>query len=288
MFICFIAGCELIIPNSYLNKLLHNNDKRSLIFPFIFISLMMALLFLLKKNYYPFIAFFYLYILVDILKNTDRENRILMCKRIVIMSVLGLCFAGIRIGADYYVNGFDKSDKLHTIQEKLAQPLFKPSTELNQKHSSLSMKDRGVTLVELIKRDKWFGKNFVTGFGHYGYFTIGSPRAYYELIKWAAISLLIYICIILIAKGCVDQRILGVLAILLSIALIAASLNHSWTKDFQAQGRYLFPILSIFGVLIGRSRKIFETNLFMLGVSQLYVLSLYSFIFVALHYIPRS
>ena len=72
------------------------------------------------------------------------------------------------------------------------------------------------------------------------------------------------------------------------MALIGVSLYHSWTMDFQAQGRYLFPILCMFGVLLGRCRQLFDTRLFILSVSQLYVLGLYSFIFIALINIPRT
>ncbi len=81
---------------------------------------------------------------------------------------------------------------------------------------------------------------------------------------------------------------LAALVMVMSIALIGASLHHSWTMDFQAQGRYLFPLLSMFGVLLGRCRTIFETRLFVLSVTQLYLLGLYSFIFVALMNIPRG
>jgi hypothetical protein len=288
LFICFIAGCEMVRSDSYLNGLLKTESERSLIMPILCISLLLASLFLLKKNYYPFIAFFYFLILLQIFKKPDRKAKMVASNRIVLVTLLAMCIAGIRVGADYYVNGFDRSQKLQAMQEKMADPLYKPSTELHKKHISLKLKDRGTTLYELIKRDKWFQKTFATGFGVYGYFTIAAPRIYYNLVKWAAISLLLYIYLVLFIRGGLENSAIGVLAAVLFIALIAVSLHHSWTIGFQAQGRYLFPIVPILGIVLGRARHIFDTRLLTLTVSQMYVLALYSFIFVALLSIPRS
>lgn len=287
LFICFIAGCELVRPQSYLNRLLQTEGERSLILPTLLISFLLALLFLLKKNYYPFIVFFYFLILLQIYKTSDRGAKIIVCKRIVLVTLLAIVIAAIRIGADYHVNGFDRSQKLHAMQEKMAHPWYKPSTELHKKHISLNLKDRGTTLNELIKRDKWFQKNFVTGFGVYGYFTIAAPKTFYNLVKWAAIFLLFYIYLVLFVRGGLENSAIGILAAVLSIALIAVSLHHSWTRDFQAQGRYLFPIVPIFGIVLGRARHLFNTRLFTLGVTQMYALALYSFIFIAILSIPR-
>ena len=288
LFICFIAGCEIVNPNGYLSRLLKAEDSRSLIIPVILVSLLLALLFLMKKNYYPFIAFFYFLILLQIFMTPDRRAKMIVFKRIILVTLIAMCFAGIRIGADYYVNGFDRSQKLHAIQEKLAHPWYKPSTELHKKHISLKLKERGTTLDELIKRDKWFQKNFGTGFGVYGYFTIAASKTYYDLVKWAAIILLFYIYLVLFLRGGLENSATGIFAAVLSVTLIAASLHHSWTEDFQAQGRYLFPIVPILGIVLGRTSHIFNTRLFTLGVCQMYLLALYSFIFVALQNIPRS
>ncbi len=282
LFICFIAGCELIRPASLLNKALGSESVIKRILPTVTIALLLGLLFLLKKNYYPFIAFFYFCLLLRIVKPDSPGSRSTAVFRIIALTVFALCFAGIRIGMDYYVNGLDRQEKILTMQEKTAKKNFKPSTELEEKHIYLHKKARGIPLKSLIVKDKWFGKTFQTGFGMYGYFTIKAPPKYYEIAKWFALILLIYFLGTIFIRGSFEDSIVAIIAAMLSVALIGVSLYHSWTMDFQAQGRYLFPILCMSGVVLGRCRELFGARLFVLSVSQLYLLGLYSFIFVAL------
>lgn len=287
LFICFIAGCELIRTNSYLNRIIRNHHGRGLFFATLFLAVMLAMLFLLKKNYYPFIAFFYIFVLWQIFRADEREARKIFCKRLVVVTVMAIALTGLRIGADYYVNGSERQEKMLVMQEKMAHPWYKPSTELHEKHTSLYLKARGTTFKELLVKNKWLEKSFITGFGVYGYFTIAAPELYYDLVKWAAGALLFYIFLVLFMRGGLENITLAMIATGLSVALIGVSFYHSWTMDFQAQGRYLFPILPMLGIVLGKAREIFDSRLFILGVTQLYLLGLYSFIFIALLSIPR-
>ncbi len=287
LFICFIAGCELVRPGSMLNRAIESDSILKRIISTLSVALLIGLLLLLKKNYYPFIAFFYICLLWRIIKSDSPGSPSTAIIRIIVLTVLAIGFAGVRIGMDYYVNGLDRQEKIMVMQEKTAHKWYKPSTELQNKHVHLYQKERGVPLKTLVVRSKWFKKSFQTGAGMYGYFTIIAPDRYYEIAKWFALILLAYIYLNIFIRGSGEDRILVVLAGMLSVALIGVSLYHSWTMDFQAQGRYLFPILSMFGLLLGRCRMIFDTRLFVLSISQLYFLGLYSFIFIALVNIPR-
>ena len=288
LFICFLVTCELVRPSSFLSKALTAESLVQRVLPTLVISLLLGLLFLLKNNYYPFIALFYVCLFWRILTSFDEINsRAALLVRIIVFTVLAVGLAGIRVGMDYYVNGPDRNEKLLAMQEKTAGYLYKPSTPLPEKHVYLYKKARGIPLKTLIVNNRWFGKTFNTGFGMYGYFTIGAPALYYELAKWFAVILLIYLLGTVFIRGSTGDYIVAIAAVLLSIALIGVSLYHSWTMDFQAQGRYLFPILSMFGVLLARCRRYFDTRLFVLSISQLYFLGLYSFIFIAIMNIPR-
>ena len=174
------------------------------------------------------------------------------------------------------------------MQEKLALPSFKPSTDPGKKFYTMNLKQRGTTLVSLIKKNKWFGHSFVSGFGHYGYFTIASPEWYYGLMKWAAGVFMAFILGTILLRGNAQSRVFVLMVMMLSLALIGASLHRSWTVDFQAQGRYLFPILPMVGVVLAGSRRLFANGYFTTQVVFLYGLAAYSFIFVALVYIPRA
>jgi hypothetical protein len=80
---------------------------------------------------------------------------------------------------------------------------------------------------------------------------------------------------------------LAVIALVITAALIGKALHHSWTVDFQAQGRYLFPLLPIFGMLYGWHHQVISRRLMLLGVLPLFCLASYAFIFEALLRIPR-
>jgi hypothetical protein len=204
------------------------------------------------------------------------------------VTIIALAFAGLRVGADYYVNGGERSEKLALMQEKTAHHWYKPSTELNKKHVSMYFKQRGVTLKEMIVKYRWFAHSFQTGFGKYGYFTISGSDTYYRLMKWSMIVFLVFLGGAVAFRGDTEGRLLALLVCGLALALVAASVHRSWTIDFQAQGRYLFPILPMIGVVLARNRSVVDNKVFILLTMQLFLLSLYSFIFIALPAIPRS
>ncbi len=291
LFLCFMAGCELVRPNSSLNRLLDAGRARTPWLAFWGLSITLGLLFLLKINYYPFIGLFYICVIGKIFKIRQNDDTGADSRRVIIrmllVTLLAMTLAGLRIGADYYVNGPDRQVKILRMEEKTAHPWYKPSTDLHHKHVSMYLKARGTTLWGVIDEHQWFGHSFVTSFGQYGYFTISAPEIYYELAKWAFVAFLVYSFLVIGIKGTMQDRLLALLSICLAVALIGASLYRSWTIDFQAQGRYLFPILPMLGILFARSRHLFETRIFTLLVSQLFFLGVYSFVFIALVSIPR-
>jgi len=284
LFLCFLAGCELIREKSFLNQLL-DGDRPTSITAMITVSILLGLLFLLKINYYPFILLIYVVIAWRWLHN--RETRKIIFIRILICSLVALMLAGLRMGADYRVNGTDRNDKLLVMQEKTAHHWYKPSTELNKKHVSMYMRDRGVALKDMIVKHKWFVHSFETGFGKYGYFTISGSKTYYRLMKWCVIVFLAYLVTAVAIKGNIEGRLLILLVGGLALALMGASLHRSWSTDFQAQGRYLFPILPMIGVVIAKNYSVINNRLFILITTVIFLLSFYSFVFIALRAIPR-
>ncbi len=188
LFICFLATCELVRPSSFLSRALTAESLVKRILPTLIISLLLGLLFLLKNNYYPFIALLSVCLFWRIVSSVDdASSRAALLARIMVISVLALGFSGLRVGMDYYVNGADRDEKILAMQEKTARDIYKPSTPLQEKHAYLYKKERGISLKTLIVKNKWFEKTFNTGFGMYGYFTIAAPAFYYELARWFAV-----------------------------------------------------------------------------------------------------
>ncbi len=286
LFLCFLAGCGLVRPSGFVNALFEELPAFRKIRAMLTMALILAMLLLLKINYYPFIILFAAVIFFRWRQDTTIDKKAVFI-RFSFCVVLAMVLVGVRVGADYLVNGLDRQEKIAMMQEKTAHHWYKPSTELSKKHVSMHLKERGTSLKEMIVKHQWFQHSFVTGFGLYGYFTISAPEFYYRLVKWALIIFLVYTCASLLIRGDNQVRGLTVLVVMLSVALIGASLHRSWTIDLQAQGRYLFPILPMVGVLLARGRAAVDNGVFILCSIQLFALSLYSFVFIALIQIPR-
>jgi hypothetical protein len=288
LFCSFLAGYQVINPSSHLHRYLQNTGWKSRITSTLLLSLLIGMLLLLKKNYYPFIVFFYLCLGAQLFTNKEfLEKRKSVLIRLVMITLAGLLIFGLRIGADYMVNGAHRHENLSRIQEELATPWYKPSTELHKKHVSLYLKERGTLLGEIIERDRWFEKSFQTGFGVYGYFTITASYTYYDLVRWTGAGVLFFMLGSVFLRGGFIGSALALSAIGLSAALIGVSVYQSWTVDFQAQGRYLFPIIPMLGLLYAANYHTINNTLLALGVTSMYLLGIYSFIFQGLLYIPK-
>lgn len=174
------------------------------------------------------------------------------------------------------------------MQEELAEPMFNPATELAKRHVYLSMKERGVTLAKMIHVHRWFEKSFRSGFGVYGYMTVSATHVLYDLMRWLIITLVCFVVVSVLVWGSWSDRLTMVAAIGVSAALIGASFHHSWTADFQAQGRYLFPIALLIGVAAAQAERAIGQRIFCVLLSLMFFISSYSFIVVGLQHIPMA
>lgn len=288
LFITFLAGCEVIDPDSLLHRYLKGDGWGVKIVGLLSLPLLLGIMFLLKKNYYPFVAFFYFCIGIKLFWGEEfyweRKEAVI---RLAVITLLGAALFGLRLGADYTVNGSDREEKLAVLREKIADPLYKPSTKLDEKHIFLSRKERGATLEELVIKDRWFERSFRSSFGVFGYFTISAANMYYDLVRWTGAGLLVFLFGSIAIRGGLSGNALSLVMLALSAALIGASLHHSWVFDFQPQGRYLFPIVPMLGMLCGMRYEIVNKQVLFLGVGLMYLLGLYGFIFEALVKIPK-
>ena len=289
LFIAFVAAWQLVAPGSLLHRYLLGNSWRTVILGGLAIGLLLGLMLLLKKNFYPYLAFWFLCLAAMLFFSSEYKGLWRKAlRRLLVAGAIGLVVFGLRIGADSLVNGFDRQAKLLEMREELAHDWYKPSTPLDEKHISLYRKARGVSLERVVFIDRWFEKTFRSSFGVYGYFTISAPNIYYDLVRWSGLALLGFLVCSIVLRGGPVGSTLAVAALTLSTALIGVSLYHSWSSDFQAQGRYLFPILPMLSILYAWNYQSVNRHVLALGVGALYLLGLYSFIFQALLRIPRT
>ena len=286
IFLYFFVCCQLVLPESMLNTLLKKEFSSKYLLKYMVLALLFAFVFLAKKNYHiliPFLFFFYFWKNWYVTKTFKKEFFL----RLLILVLIGLSLAGVRKACDYYVNGFDRAEKLAAIREELALPIYKPSTELHEKHMYLYMKARGNSLERIIKSDRWFGKTFRSTFGVYGYFTISASDDYYKVVQWLGTTFLLFFMLSIMMKGGLHNNILLFVGLSFGLGVIGISLWHSWTSDFQAQGRYLFPILFLLGIIYFHTKDIFQKRIFNFLVLCMFTVSLYSFIYIALRNIPK-
>jgi hypothetical protein len=289
LFCAFLVGCQLVDPESMLYSYLRDNRWTAKISMGAFLSVLLGTTFLLKRNYYPFILFFYICLGLNVFLNKDfSEKKKKLLTLLLLITTAGLLLAGIRIGAGYMVNGFDRQEKIARLHEELAHPWYKESTELHKKHINLYRKARGASLYEIVADDRWFERSFQTGFGVFGYSSINAPSIYYDLVRWTGVSLLIFVFSSIFWRGGLVGSGLALSTLGLSLMLISVSLYHSWTADFQAQGRYLLPILPMLGILYATTYRAINNSILSSCVFLMYCLGVYSFIFQGLMHIPKT
>ena len=288
LFITFLVGIQIVTPGSLFNVFLKQQTDNRLLIRSLVLGGLLGCLLLLKKNYYPYIAFVITVLAWQIWNMSSREERILAVKRLLVLTVIGLSLFGLRRGADYYVNGLDKAEKLAAIRVETAHPLYNPQTELNKQQNYLYMKKRGHSLKYIVDVERFFEKTFRSSFGVYGYFTVSAPFKYYDIVRWTGTALLLVFFGLIFLRSWRENGFIAVSCLFFSLLLITVSLYHSWTKDFQAQGRYLFPIVSMLGIVYAKGHKYLKGPVFTSLFMTMFLLSAYSFILVAIPRIPKA
>lgn len=288
LFIAFGAGCQLLVEDSFFNNFLRDKMSLKQIGRVILTGLCFSLLFLLKSNFYPYIAAIGVVLAINWYLDKYDIGRKKFATKCVAVAVVLLCFLGIHKSVDVSVNGWDKKARVVALQNEIAIPVFNMTSPLEERSPLFTIKERGQSLHTLLFVHRWFEKTFRSSFGVYGHSSIMGPEGYYDGVRWIGTAFfLFFICSVLLRAPwvfkCEATVLLG-----LSVALIAASIHHSWTMEIQAQGRYLFPIFSVFGLIYARNFKYINASMFGLFVSVMFLLSSWSFITEAIYRIPRG
>jgi hypothetical protein len=284
-FLTFIAAHQLVSPQSLFNKVIQERIHRKNILNLFLVASLFALLLLTKLNFYFFLVFAFMYLVLKLfLKEAPVSSRKDAFLRLFALGFCGILICGALNVGDMYVNGINKDEKVEMYREKLAQPMFKPSTPLDKKYPFLQLKERGVPIDALLTDSKynWGWKTFASAFGVYGYMTVLETEAYYDSILVIGAALLLVIVSGSLFRGGITGTALAGATVCGALLLIGASLYNSWVSDFQAQGRFLLPILPMFSVLIYQNRKYLFQTLFPLLVICMFCFSIYSFLFVGI------
>ncbi len=284
LFVAILTGWQVVSNDSSFNRFIEG--RRIPMLRILGLGILFSLLLLAKKPFYFFILFLlfyfgwrYFFQPYGNLKGTLTRLSIIAC--------IGISCVAVRVTADISVNGWDKGEKMRKMQEVTAHYTYKPSTELTKKHIHLQMRERGTSLKSFLIKHRWGEKTFRSAVGTYGYMTVAASSSYYNMMRIAGLASLLFVGLSILIRGGWSGNLLFGGAIVCSAVLITVACHRAWTVDFQAQGRYLFAIVAILGMVLVKTGHVYNKTLLRISVCSMFLLSVYSFIWIALMGIPK-
>ena len=194
---------------------------------------------------------------------------------------------GARYGLDIAANGPDPRTKIKEYIEINAKEEFRPSTPMADKHVHLYLKQRGDPL-DTVMSFGWATITFATSFGSYGYTQYFGTDTYFSIVRILLTLLLGSIIVFTLINGPPNSHSLIMLALFTAGLLMAASIWSSWTENFQPQGRYMAPIIPMISVVYYHVRNYMISTLITALALSLFVVSVYSFVFIGLGQIAKT
>lgn len=286
LFVSLIMSYQVAFHGSMLNLFLTEKGNHNYWFNLIVFGGLFGLMLLIKTNFYFFILFLGLYMLWRIFSG-EYPNRKQLWTRLIAISMIGICIYGVRVALDYRVNGPDPGVKLNEMAERHADPIYKPSTPLENKHIYVKLRDRGFSLDRILNKEQWGGKFFVSAFGAYGFTEFVASTTFYNLVRITGLIIFGMMTFGVLVNGPPSSQALLLIFAFSVAALLAALVWVSWAISFQPQGRYAAPILPMLGILFYHIRQFVHDRAVILLTIFIFLLGIYSFIFIGLHDIDK-
>ena len=181
-----------------------------------------------------------------------RPAEVALPRTLLAAVAIGAAIFALRVALDIGINGLPgaKSLALNALAERIAAPIYRPSVAATPGgYLGLALAAKGIGLGDLVfgafRWPKYVASSF---FGLYGYLNVWAPPWMYRAQFLAGAVLLASLAVPL-ARRSSSRIVLGIAAVGAQLAIELALLN-SWVFDFQPQGRYVFAILPIVGVLV--------------------------------------
>lgn len=287
LFICFLLGYQVLEKRSMANRLLRNDlSPVAAAGGSVGIALLLAMVPLIKLNFYFFGIFLAGFLLIRLFEN-GFSLPVRSWKQIGLVVAAALVLVACRFGIEVHLNGWHRSQKLTECRNQQAGARFKPNTPLKDQYFGLNLKKRGISAEEMFDRYKWGRVSFQSTFGVYGYMALYGSRLYYRAIKYAVVLLIVFLSWSALFRTSVFIKLDLANAVICGLALVAAAFWNSWNVDLQNQGRYFLPIFAMTGVVLVQIERRINQRLLNLMVAALFVLSVYSFLFYGLAGIPK-
>jgi len=286
LFAVTLLAYQVFVPQSMLRRLLNGERPPGTIIWILGLALIVAMQYWVKLNY-----MFYPILLLMLAAAWWLLNRRLPGFQYALPIVIALLFGtSLYAGWEYKrhsVNDFATSRKIAECMEITAATRFKPSTPLNKLDPGLRLRERGISLSDMLIKWQWAKRTFYTGLGAYGYTEFLNSDRHYRLAGVLLTLFFLYVILNVAIRGDAMAR-LSVLSVLAAMAGITfAAIINNWTQSFQTQGRYLMVYLPLLGSLMAMyPEKLNEKWLSLLALAA-FMLGLYSFYAVGLIEVPH-
>jgi hypothetical protein len=309
LFAAMLTAYQMASPKSLLHKFLQAENFSANSAGGIFFGILIGLLLIAKANYLAFLLFAALWLLYKFpvlrMKFENRAPRFSpdfgIFKKYAFIALVGFLILTFRCGLDFYVNGetnfvgfsylnkyfgnLENKGKLLAYQEEIADYCCKPSTlenDLANSHKDLHLKAKGLSLKHLFSRWEWHKFSFASFVGGYGWMDIWASRRFYRSMAILYILFGVYLTAAIVRSK--DRKSLAQLGIFLFGLFLTVSISValSWVYAFQPQGRYLFPAIPMLGLLVYSVRRHLHNLALHAFIVAAFLLSIYSFVFVAL------
>ena len=279
-----LALYQIADSDSMLHRLLESGIHRKNVWKLFLLGFLFANIFMAKQNYYVLAIYAVAMLLTDLLKapKAKRKRQFTVC---LCLAGAALLLLGIRCMPDFVHYGIHRNQVLLEMQEALAIPKLNPASPPSVQSSAFNLHGKGISLTDVLFHmgmNKTLYRSFA---GTYGSLQFPGPDWYYSLMGILYLIFLAVVCWQIIReKGHGERKIkLGLLfgCSLISYALVV---YNAWFVDFQAQGRYMLPVLIFAAHAAALKPEVPRQRWFQLLICCTALLSLYSF---AVYCIPN-
>ena len=268
---------QLANPESMLQRLLKKGVGKQDIGRVLLLGFLFSNIFMSKQNYYVIAIYAFSMLLVELVaaKGEERKKRFLGC---LWLALAALLFLGIRYIPEFLHYGIHKQQVIVDLQNEIAIPKLRPASPPEVQSSAFNLHGKGVTLSELLFHRGFHTMLFRSFVGTYGCLAFPSPKWYVAvmgilyIVLYLAMSLSIWK-----ERGQRERKVKFILLHLMAFISWVLVVYNGWFIDFQAQGRYMLPVLIFVAHGVALCPNLMESKWFQCLICVTALLSLYSF-----------
>ncbi len=270
---------QLANPESMLQGLLKEGVGKRNIWKILLLGFLFANIFMSKQNYYVIAIYAFSMLLTELLsaRGEERKKRFVGC---LWLAGVALLFLGIRYIPEFIHYGIHKQQVIVELQNEIGIPGLRPASPPEVQSSAFNLYGKGVSLGQLLFHMGFHTMLFRSFVGTYGCLAFPSPKWYTAVMGLLYLVLYVGMSVsVWREKGQRERKVKFVLLHLMAFISWVLVVYNGWFIDFQAQGRYMLPVLIFVAHGVALSPKVVKSRWFQVLICITAILSLYSFAF---------